>query len=100
MKQLLFLLILVGALCNCVGPAPIDDYNYAYTALESSRAVKAAKFAPGYFNQAEDFYRKALADYEDRRYEQAKANFKRAREFAEKAENYTVLKKAQTGEVD
>ncbi|MCB0349593.1 MAG: DUF4398 domain-containing protein [Bdellovibrionales bacterium] len=82
----------------CVGPAPLEDYTLAYTSLEAARAARASKFAPGYLNQAEDYYRQALVDFEDRRYKEARDNFTRARKFAEKAENYTVLKKAETGE--
>jgi hypothetical protein len=92
------LTILVGTLVGCVGPAPIEDYTLASTALNAARSSKASRFAPGFLGQAEEFYRQAQLDYEDRRYDEARENFVRARQFAEKAENYTVLKKAETGE--
>jgi len=62
--------------------------------------AQAPKYAPGFFSQAEEYYRQALADYEDRRYQNAQDNFSRAKQFAEKAENYTVLKKANSGEAE
>lgn len=92
------LAIILVTLAGCVGPAPIEDYTLASTALNAARASKAARFAPGFLSQAEDYYRQAQLDYEERRYDQARENFTRARQFAEKSENYTVLKKAETGD--
>jgi hypothetical protein len=87
-------------LFGCVGPAPREDYTLAHTALDSARACQAPRFAPGFYNQAEEYYRQAVSNYQDRHYQEATQNFVRARQFAEKAENYTVLKKAQTGETE
>lgn len=83
---------------GCVGAPPNKDYSIATVAIETARDVNAPKHSPGLFRQAEEYYRQALADYEERRYESAKVNFLRARQFAEKAENYSVLKKAETGD--
>lgn len=83
--------------CGCVGPAPLEDYNLAFVSLESAKSVQAPRFAPGYFNQAEESYRQALIAYEARHYKEARAKFLQAKQFAEKAENYTVLKKAEMG---
>lgn len=100
----LIVLVIIGLfnlnLIGCVGPAPLDDYTLAYASLEAARTARAGKFAPGYLNQAEEYYRQAVVDYDERQYKEAKENFLRARQFAEKAENYTVLKKAETGETE
>lgn len=90
----LVFLVLVG----CVGPAPLEDYNLAYTALQSARAAGASRFAPGYFNLAEEHYRKAVTQFEGREYGKAKESFLLSRKSAEKAENYTMLKKYESGE--
>jgi hypothetical protein len=99
MRGLTALSLTIFCLLGCVGPAPIEDYTLANVAIEAARASQAPRFAPGYFGQAEEFYQQAKADYEDRRYQSARENFARARQFAEKAENYTFLKKAQSGEI-
>lgn len=85
---------------SCVGPQPNDDYVYAWAALRSARGVQAPKHAAGYWSKAQEYYDQALVDYADRDYASAQANFKRAKEFAEKSENYTTLKKAEMGTVD
>src|SRR4051812_37264516 len=95
--KVILVLILFG-LAGCAGTPPIDDYNLAYTSIESAKATQASRFAPGLYNQAEDYYRQALIDYEDGSYSSAKNNFVLCRQFAEKAENFSVLKKAESGE--
>lgn len=85
------------SLVSCVGPAPRSEMSLANVALESARESNAAKHAPGLFRQAEDLYRQALSEYEEKNYQAASENFLRAKQFAEKAENYTVLKKAESG---
>lgn len=90
----LFLFLATG----CVGLPPIEEYNIAYTSLSAARQVQASRYAPGFFSQAEEFYRQAVADYNDRRYKSALANFQRCQKFAERAENYTVLKRAEAGD--
>lgn len=90
-------LCVFGAL-GCVGAPPNDDYAIANVALGSAREINAPKYAPGLFRQAEEYYRQALADYEERRYASARANFLRARKFAEKAENYSAIKRSEAGD--
>lgn len=90
-------LVLLG-LNACVGAPPQDDYLLAHTALNFAKAANAAKYAPGLLAYAERDYQQALKDYQDRNYEMAKNNFTRARQFAEKAEGYSVVKRAQLGE--
>jgi hypothetical protein len=85
-------------LVGCVGPAPREDYSLAKTALDAARTAQAEKFAPGLMGEAEDLYRQALADYEERHYQDAQTKFVKARQLAEKAENFTAIKKSETGE--
>lgn len=86
--------MLLGA---CVGPAPVQDYNLAYTALSAAQSAEAPRHAPAYWSRAQKAYRLAVKQYKDREYEKALASFKQARLFAERAENYTALKKMREG---
>lgn len=96
-RILLSLFILYG-LFGCVGSPPIEEYNLANTALVAAKQNQAGRFAPGFLSQAEDYCRQGVADYNDRQYKSATVNFERCRSFAEKAENHTVLKRAETGD--
>ncbi|OFZ17840.1 MAG: hypothetical protein A2Z20_05670 [Bdellovibrionales bacterium RBG_16_40_8] len=82
----------------CVGPAPKEDSVLAYASIEAAKAAQAQRFAPGFYAQAEEHYRQAFVDYEERRYREAREHFIQSRQFAEKAENYTILKRAETGD--
>lgn len=94
-----FIGLTVFAITACVGPAPIDDYNLAYTALNSAKKAGASRFATGFLAKANDYYKEAQKLYKDREYEKARVAFKQAKLFAERAENVSALKRAQTGEV-
>jgi hypothetical protein len=94
------LILFCGGIVSCVGPQPNDDYLFAWTAMEAAKKSQAPKYAAGLWGKAEEYYEQALIDYREREYTNATENFRRARTFAEKAENYTALKKAQTGAVD
>lgn len=87
-------------LVSCVGPQPNDEYVIAWAALKAAQKSNAPKFAAGYWSQAKEYYDQAIMDYNERDYAGAKTNFKRAIDFAEKSENHTLLKKAETGAVD
>lgn len=87
-------LFLLGA---CVGPAPIKEYNIANTALQSARGAKAPSYAPGYWSRAQKSYFLAEKLYSEGKFEEAKAAFLKAKLFAERAENYTVLKVMKDG---
>ena len=84
---------------SCVGAPPVDDYNIASTAINSARIAGASRFAAGYLARATDSYKLAQKLYEDRDYERARTAFRQAKLFAERAENLSALKRAQTGEV-
>jgi len=87
-------------LVACVGKPPNEDYTLAHTAMEAAKAAQAQQVAPGYFSRADELYHRAVSEYEDRHYTRAKDDFISAREYAEKAENYSMLKRAETGEAN
>jgi hypothetical protein len=94
------LIVLSLMLHGCVGPAPIDDYNLTRTAMDYAREKGAPQTAPGFWAKAEELYSAAVADYENKEYDSAKLKFVEAKKMAEKAENYTVLKKAEAGDAE
>ncbi|MFN9068751.1 MAG: DUF4398 domain-containing protein [Bdellovibrionales bacterium] len=95
---------LILALCffmtSCqTGPMPVEDYSLARVALEAAREVQAPRHAPGFWHQAEEAYRKARLLYKDGRWDEARAEFIKARIAAEKAENAARLIRQRTGDV-
>lgn len=67
--------------------------------MDAARSVQAARHSPGFWHQAEEFYRKAKILYAEREYDLAKAEFVRARLAAEKAENSARLIRQKSGDV-
>lgn len=93
-------ILILTLFAGCVtAPAPLEEYTLARAALESARAVEAAKHSPGFWGQAEEAYRKAKILYREREYDQARIQFNRAKLAAEKAENSARLIRNQNGEV-
>ncbi len=87
-------------LAGCqTAPAPIDDYSLARSAMESARAVQAARHSPGFWHQADEAYRKARILYRDREFMQAKQEFIKARVAAEKAENSARVIRQKSGDI-
>ncbi|MBX2988625.1 MAG: DUF4398 domain-containing protein [Bdellovibrionaceae bacterium] len=80
-------------------PAPLEEYVLARSAIEAGKAVQAARHSPGYWHQAEEAYRKARLYYNDRDWENARVEFIRARQAAEKAENSARLIRQKTGDI-
>jgi hypothetical protein len=90
---------MVTALSSCrAAPAPYDEYSLARTAIQAAQDVDAARYAAGFWNRADENYRKARSEFDDRDFLSAKRHFLLAVQFAEKAENATRLKKFQTGD--
>ena len=101
-RKSIFAAVFIAAvymLVGCVGAPPVQDYNLAFTAMTSAKAAGAPKFAAGYLARANDSYKLGQKYYADREYEKAQAAFRQAKLFAERAENLSALKRAQTGEV-
>jgi Domain of unknown function (DUF4398) len=85
---------------GCVtAPAPNDEYIYAKLAIDYARAVQAVKYSPGYWHQAEEYYRRAKILYSEREYKEAFVLFRKARLSAERAENSARLIKMRNGDI-
>lgn len=100
MKSSLFCLLFLGILLGCQSlPPPISEYSYARAAIDAARQVQAARYSPGYWNQAEEAYRKGRIHYGDRDWEKAYREFHKARVAAEKAENSARLIRHKNGDI-
>ncbi len=71
----------------------------ARAALEAARDVQAARLSPGFWHQAEEAYRKGRLLYQDSRWDEARIEFMRAKQAAEKAENSARLNRQRTGDI-
>lgn len=98
-KFVLASLFFVFALGCVTIPAPNEEYVLAKTALEAAKAVQAARYSPGFWHQAEEYYRQAKILYSEREYEEAKYLFLSAKNSAEKAENSARLLRQKNGDV-
>lgn len=98
-KQFLVASSLFGLVSCVTVPAPIEDYTLADTAIKAAKAVQAVRYSPGYWHQAEEFYRQAKILYREREYEQARELFLKARMAAEKAENSARLLRQKNGDI-
>ncbi|GIL16802.1 MAG: hypothetical protein BroJett040_05530 [Oligoflexia bacterium] len=92
-------LVLVGVSGCVIAPPPVEEFTLARAALDSAKAVEAARHSPGFYHQAEESYRRGKALYEDRDYETAKIEFLKAKQAAEKAENSARMIRFKNGEV-
>ncbi len=92
-------LIFVSLSACATTPKPIEEYTLARAAMDAARIVEAPRHAPGHWHKAEESYRKAQALYKDRYFEEAKAEFIKARRSAERSENAARLIRMKTGEV-
>ncbi len=90
----------IFTMAACAGRQPREEYTLANTAISAARTAQAPRYAPGLFSSAEDAYRKGVRAYDEGHYESAQRYFDHARHFAEQSENFTVLKKAETGEAN
>lgn len=89
-------IVILGS--GCAGAPPVREFTLARTAIDAARKAGAPRYASGFWNRAEEHYRRASVSYKDRYYEEAKKLFKKARVYAEKAENSTRLKKFKSGD--
>ena len=98
MRPLTAVIILSSLLSvACVGPAPVREYNLARTALDAARGAKSPEHAPGYWARAHKSYQEGELFYKERDFAKAKESFLRAKLFAERAENFTVIKIMREG---
>lgn len=95
-----FIIIVSICLLGCITvPPPNDEYTLAKVAIDSAKAVQSARYSPGYWHQAEEFFRRAKILYAEREYEEAKNFFINAQIAAEKAENSSRLIRQKNGDV-
>jgi hypothetical protein len=98
--RLLFISFFLTGVLGCqTGPIPLEEYTLARAALEAARDVQAPRLSPGFWHQAEEAFRKARLFYRDRRWDEARVEFLKARQAAEKAENSARLSRQRTGDV-
>jgi hypothetical protein len=96
----LSLFVMQLGLFGCVtAPAPNDEFIYAKLAIDYARSVQSVKYSPGYWHQAEEFFRQAKILYSEREYLEARDLFIKARLSAEKAENSTRLLRQKNGDI-
>jgi hypothetical protein len=91
-------ILFCGVIAGCAGTPPNQDYLLANTAVEAAKTAQAQQVAPGYYARADELYHRAVSEYEERHYAQARKDFADARYYAEQAENFALLKKAETGD--
>ncbi len=90
---------MVLALSACVVvPLPIEEYTIARAAVTSARDAGSERLAPGLWYKAEENYRRGQKFLKDKDNEGALRSFRRAIDYAEKAENASRLKKFESGE--
>jgi hypothetical protein len=94
---LIFLLLFAGVI-GCAHAQPIDEWALAYSAVDSAKQVQAHRYAPGLWFKAEESYKSAQELFDERAYRESEQEFVRARNFAERAENITRIKRYQSGE--
>lgn len=92
----MFLVIVQG--CVTI-PPPKIEFTLAKSAIDAARSVQAVRYSPGYWHQAEEFYRQAKILYNEREYEKAQDLFEKARFAAEKAENSARLIRQKNGDI-
>ncbi len=77
---------------SCVTVIPEEELMLAETAVEAAREAKADFNSPELFQKAEDYLKAAQKAKSERDFDQAKSFALRAKEFAEKAEEESVIK--------
>lgn len=97
--RILFLSLSSSLIAGCVAvPPPYEEYTLARAAVKAAQEVDSARFATGLWHRAEENFRNGQKAFKESDYGPAKTYFKKATEFAERAENATRLKKFQTGD--
>lgn len=91
-------LLFLGLTACVAAPPPYEDYTLARAAVRAAQDVDSARFSTGLWHKAEESYRNGQKSYKDADFADAKQFFRRAVEYAERAENATRLKKFQSGD--
>lgn len=80
-------------------PRPMEEYALARAAIDAAKLVEAPRYSPGFWNQAEESYRRARLFFREQDWENAKIYFVRARLAAEKAESSSRITRMKSGEI-
>lgn len=83
---------------GCVTTVPSIDYVLARQAFSAAKAVDAARYSPSNYHKAEEAYRRGMNRYRARDYEKAMGYFRRAKRYAERAENAARIQRHRSGE--
>lgn len=85
-------------LCSCVTvERPADEYNLAKAALDSAKDYEGNRYAMKYLILAERNYKKAVAFYKDRDFDNAKKYFLLSKKYSEKTEDTSRMKQLEGG---
>lgn len=82
----------------CASDPPLEEYTLADTALTAARNVKAEKYAPAYWYRAQTSFDSAQVLFRAKDYDDAADEFRKAREYAEQAENAAKLNQLRSGD--
>lgn len=93
-----FLLGFALSLVGCSTTPPIAEYTLARTAVNYALESEAARFAPGFWHEAEEAFRRGEYNFQKKDFAEAKEEFLLAKTFAERAENFAKLQKFKSGE--
>jgi hypothetical protein len=83
---------------GCVGPQPVRERVLADAAIRFAEKNGAPKHAKGALFQAQQEYENAERLMQMRRHDEARDTYRRAREWAEKAETSARLKRMESGD--
>lgn len=89
-------LLLAAGLVGCASPMPLREYTLGKTAMNAARRANAARFAPGFWSQAEEAYALAEQLFNRAHYDEAKIKLVEARQLAEKAEEMARRRRIQS----
>ena len=79
-------------------PPPYEDYTMAGAAIQAAQDSDSPRYAPSLWDKADENYEKGKQAYKDADFDIAEKYFIVAKDYAERAENATRLKKFATGE--
>lgn len=97
-RYLLFLwgvIYLAGV--GCVAPPPDEEMAIAEAAVSAAKEARGDQLAPEWYQRAEDELNRARGAREAKEFDLAKKLALRARSFAEKAEEISVIKTEKGG---
>lgn len=96
LSRMALALAVVGAISACVSP-PVEEYNFARSAMDAAKESDAARYATSLYHQASEAYREGESCYQSREYDCARKRFLQAKTLAERAEDAARLATFQSG---